>query len=152
MTTRKTAKTERAVRDHAEAIAAARDRLDADLAERRRREDEAFARYARADRDAEQIVADRDAVIADLERRRRDAEGEAETRLGEVEVRKREILAELHRDGRKAEDLAAMFELPLKRVRGHLRQARRASAATDSPTVSAPPKPSATTSDNAATA
>ncbi|ANY10789.1 translation initiation factor IF-2 [Pseudonocardia sp. HH130630-07] len=152
MTTRKTAKTERAVRDRAGAIAAARDRLDADQAERRRREDEAFARYARADRDAEQIVADRDAVLADLERRRRGAEGDAETRLGEVEVRRREILAELHRDGRKAEDLAAMFELPLKRVRGQLRQARRASATPDSPTVAAPPKPSATTSDNASTA
>lgn len=152
MTSRKTARAERAVRDRVDAIVAARDRLDADQAERRRREDEAFARYARADRDAEQIVADRDAVIADLEQRRRDAEGEAETRLGEVEVRQREILAELHRDGRKAEDLAAMFELSVKRVRGHLRQARRASAATDSPPVSDLPKPSATTSDSVATA
>ncbi|GAA1388601.1 hypothetical protein GCM10009613_26190 [Pseudonocardia kongjuensis] len=152
MATRKTAQAEREVRDRADAIAAARDRLDADQAERRRREDEAFARYARADRDAEQIVADRDAVIADLEQRRRDAEGEAQKRLEEVETRQREVLAELHREGRKAEDLAAMFELSVKRVRGHLRQARRASGATDAPTVAASPKPPDTTSDHAATA
>ncbi|ALE76982.1 hypothetical protein FRP1_30150 (plasmid) [Pseudonocardia sp. EC080625-04] len=91
-------------------------------------------------------------MIAELEQRRRDAEGEAQKRLEEVEARQREVLAELHREGRKAEDLAAMFELSVKRVRGHLRQARRASAATDSPPVAALPKPPVTTSDNAATA
>ncbi|WP_308820166.1 hypothetical protein [Pseudonocardia alni] len=67
-------------------------------------------------------------------------------------MRQREVLADLHRDSGKAEDLAAMFELSVKRVRGHLQLTRRASSATDSPPVAASPKPPATTSNHTATA
>ncbi|MBC3189454.1 translation initiation factor IF-2 [Pseudonocardia sp. C8] len=117
-------KNDRQVRDRIAELAAARDRLDAEEAERRRREDEAFERYARADADAVQVVAERDRTLADLEAQARRVRDDADARLGEIEQRQREILAELHRGGRKADDLAAMFGLPVKRVRTLLRQAR----------------------------
>ncbi|MBP2371713.1 translation initiation factor IF-2 [Pseudonocardia parietis] len=117
-------KADRQIRDRVAELAAARDRLDAEEAERRRREDEAFERYARADADAVQVAAERDAALADLEAQSRRVSDDSASRLGEIEQRQREILAELHRSGRKVDDLAAMFELPVKRVRTFLRQVR----------------------------
>ena len=154
-------KNDRQVRDRVAELAAARDRLDAEEAERRRREDEAFERYARADADAAQIVAERDATLADLESQAQRTRDAATASLGEVEARQREILAEFHAGGRKADDLAAMFGLAVKRVRTLLRQARppvgaaapaaapQARVATDAATPAAPP---AEPTDPAATA
>lgn len=117
-------KNDRQIRDRVAELAAARDRLDVEEAERRRREDEAFERYARADADAVQVAAERDRALADLEVQAQRVRDDADTRLGEIEQRQREILAELHGAGRKADDLATMFGLAVKRVRTLLRQAR----------------------------
>lgn len=120
MANRGKAKSDRRVRDRVAELAAARDRLDADDAERRRREDEAFKRYAHADR----VVAERDAALAELAAQRERVSEAAATRLDEIEQRRGEILAELNRSGRKADDLAAMFGIAVKRVRSLLRQGR----------------------------
>ncbi|GAA1868653.1 hypothetical protein GCM10009772_49410 [Pseudonocardia alni subsp. carboxydivorans] len=124
MANRGKAKTDRRVRDRVAELAAARDRLDADEAERRRREDDAFKQYAYADADADRVVAERDAALAELAAQRERVSEAAATRLDEIEQRRGEILAELNRSGRKADDLAAMFGIAVKRVRSLLRQGR----------------------------
>lgn len=139
-------KNERQVRDRIVELAAARDRLDTEEAERRRREDDAFERYARADADAAQITAERDSTLGDLEAQAQRVRDAATTKLGEIETRQRDILAELHAGGRKADDLAAMFGLAVKRVRTLLRQARRP-AGTGAPAAA----PQARAADDAAT-
>ncbi|WP_224404211.1 translation initiation factor IF-2 [Pseudonocardia sp. ICBG1034] len=115
MANRGKAKTDRRVRDRVAELAAARDRLDADEAERRRREDDAFKQYAYADADADRVVAERDAALAELAAQRERVSEAAATRLDEIEQRRGEILAELNRSGRKADDLAAMFGIAVKR-------------------------------------
>ncbi|WP_308252024.1 translation initiation factor IF-2 [Pseudonocardia sp. KRD291] len=112
-------------------LAAARDRVDADQVERRRREDEAFARYAAADLDAQKVTAERDTALADLDQQQVRVRDVAETKLAAVEERQRAVLAELNSGGRSAEDLAAVFGLPLKRVRTQLRAAKAGDATTN---------------------
>ncbi len=161
MANRGKAKSDRRVRDRVAELAAARDRLDADDAERRRREDDAFKRYAHADAAADRVVAERDAALAELAAQRERVSEAAATRLDEIEQRRGEILAELNRSGRKADDLAAMFGIGVKRVRSLLRQGRppagsagpatapQARAAQD---VATPPAPAAESTVALATA
>ncbi|RZT75534.1 hypothetical protein EV383_6275 [Pseudonocardia sediminis] len=122
------ARAPREVRDRVGELAAARDRVDADQVERRRREDEAFARYAAADLDAQKVTAERDATLAELDQQRQRVRDAAGAKLAAVEERQRAVLAELNRGGRSAEDLAAVFGLPLKRVRTQLRAAKAETA------------------------
>lgn len=122
------ARAPREVRDRVGELAAARDRVDADQVERRRREDEAFARYAAADLDAQKVTAERDIAISELEQQRERFQDAAETKLAAIEERQRAVLAELNGGGRSAEDLAAVFGLPLKRVRTQLRAAKAETA------------------------
>lgn len=125
------ARAPREVRDRVGELAAARDRVDADQVERRRREDEAFARYAAADLDAQKVTAERDTALADLDQQQLRVREVAETKLAAVEERQRAVLAELNCGGRSAEDLAAVFGLPLKRVRTQLRAAKAGNATTN---------------------
>ena len=112
------------VREEVSRLTAARDALDAEQAERRRREDSAFARYAEGTARATAIAAERDGELARLDAERVRAQQRADERLGEVESEQAAVLAELNSDGRSAEDLAAMFGLPVKRVRSVLRAAK----------------------------
>lgn len=125
------ARAPREVRDRVGELAAARDRVDADQVERRRREDEAFARYAAADLAAQKVTAERDTALADLDQQQLRVRDAAETKLAAVEERQRAVLAELNSGGRSAEDLAAVFGLPLKRVRTQLRAAKAENATTN---------------------
>ncbi|WP_210036690.1 translation initiation factor IF-2 [Pseudonocardia parietis] len=112
------------VRERVSRLTAARDALDAEQAERRRREDTAFTRYAEAAARAETITGERDAALEQLQGERARVEQRAAERLGEVETEQQTVLVELNAAGRSAEELAALFELPVKRVRTLLRAAR----------------------------
>lgn len=112
------------VRERVSRLTAARDALDAEQAERRRREDTAFTRYAEAAARAETITGERDAELEQLQRERARVEQRATERLGEVDNEQQTVLVELNAAGRSAEELAALFELPVKRVRTLLRAAR----------------------------
>src|SRR4249920_3783988 len=83
-------------------LAAAREQLDAEIVERRRREDEQLTEYAAAT----------DAVT----------EAEAQE-LATLEARQGAVLVALHAD-RTAEELATLVSLPLRRVRTLLRTHR----------------------------
>lgn len=75
------------------------------------------------------IAAERDAELAKLDVERARVEERTGERLGEVESEQRAVLAELNADGRSADELAALFGVPVKRVRTLLRAARSATAA-----------------------
>lgn len=124
------------IRERVSQLTAARDALDAEQAERRRQEDTAFTRYAEAAARAETIAGDRDAELDELHRERTRVEQRATERLNEVETEQRTVLAELNTAGRSAQELAALFELPVKRVRTLLRASRSTTSAntTTSPT------------------
>lgn len=149
------------VREHVSRLTAARDALDADQAERRRREEAAFARYAEAAARAETIAGEREAELARLDAERDRVRERARERLDEVEAEQRAVLAELNAGGRSAEELAALFEVPTKRVRTLLRAAKDAepaaatadSVATDERTAAATAQPGpAATASTATTA
>ncbi|MDN5749407.1 MAG: translation initiation factor IF-2 [Pseudonocardia sp.] len=105
-------------------LTAARDRLDADQAERRRREDAALAAYAAAAGEVEDVVAARDRSLADLDRQREKVHTGADQQLAEIQARQSAVLAELTELGRPAEDLAVLVDIPVKRVRVLLREHR----------------------------
>lgn len=106
------------------ALTAARDRLDADQAERRRREDAALAAYAAAAGEVEDVVAARDRALADLDRQREKVHTGADQQLAEIQSRQSAVLAELTELGRPADDLAILVDIPVKRVRVLLREHR----------------------------
>ncbi|WP_214367042.1 hypothetical protein [Pseudonocardia sp. H11422] len=66
----------------------------------------------------------RDAALADLDRQRQAVRDDAAAALAALEQRQTTVLAELHALGWRAEDLAALFDLPVKRVRALLREHR----------------------------
>jgi hypothetical protein len=136
------------------ALTAARDRLDADQAERRRREDAALAAYAAASGEVEDVVAARDRSLADLDRQREKVHIGADQQLAEIQARQSAVLAELTELGRPAEDLAVLVDIPVKRVRVLLREHRDRVVA-DSATAAVPANPVAaapTTADDASPA
>ncbi len=110
--------------EHLARLTAARDRLDADRTERRRREDNALAQYAAAAGEADGVIARRDAALAELDRRREAVHAQADAELAVLSERQSGVLGELAELGRRAEDLAALVGLPVKRVRALLQQHR----------------------------
>ena len=111
----------------AEALArltAAREHLDADAAERRRREDALIQDFATATGEAADVAARRDAALAELDRQIRAVHDQAAAALAAVQARKEEVLVQLYAH-RTAEELAAWFGLPPKRLR-HILRTRRA--------------------------
>lgn len=116
----------REVREQVDALAAARDALDAEQAERRKREDAAFERYAQCAMEATAISEEREAALAELGRQHERVERDTSTRLDAVEARRRAVLVELNSDGRSADDLATMFAMPVKRIRTMLRAVKTA--------------------------
>ena len=115
-------------------LAAAREQLDAEIVERRRREDEQLTEYAAATDAVTEAEARRDAALADLERQATQVREAAEQELATLEARRGAVLVALHAD-RTAEELATLVSLPLRRVRTLLRTHREPpAAAVDSPT------------------
>src|SRR4051812_27643559 len=97
-------------------LAAAREQLDAEIVERRRREDEQLTEYAAATDAVTEAEARRDAALADLERQATQVREAAEQELATLEARQGAVLVALHAD-RTAEELATLVSLPLRRVR-----------------------------------
>jgi chromosome segregation ATPase len=135
--------------DRLQRLTEARDRLDAEQAERRKREDAALADYAAAAGEADTVITRRDAALADLDRQRQAVRDDAAAALAALEQQQTTVLAELHTLGRRAEDLAALFDLPVKRVRALLRD-HRGHAATSGNAL--PPAAAATATASAAPA
>ncbi|ALL79347.1 hypothetical protein AD006_29100 (plasmid) [Pseudonocardia sp. EC080610-09] len=106
------------------AMHAKRDQLDRDQEEQRRLEESAFERYARAQERIAEVEHTRDETLAELDRRREQAVADAEQELASIGVEQCAVMAELHGRRRNAEDLAAMFGVPVKRVRTMLRRTR----------------------------
>jgi len=100
-------------------------RLDAERQERERRQQAALTQYAKALARAEQIERTRQVRLAELEAEITRVHEQATQQLAEVEAEQAAALAELHALGRPAEELAALVELPLKRVRRLLKAARQ---------------------------
>ena len=86
-------------------LAAAREQLDAEIVERRRREDEQLTEYAAATDAVTEAEARRDAALADLERQATQVREAAEQELATLEARQGAVLVALHAD-RTAEELA----------------------------------------------
>ena len=86
-------------------LAAAREQLDAEIVERRRREDELLTEYAAATDAVTEAEARRDAALADLERQATQVREAAEQELATLEARQGAVLVALHAD-RTAEELA----------------------------------------------
>ena len=122
-------------------LAVARERLDAEIVERRRREDGLLTEYAAATDAVTEAEARRDAALAELERRAAEVRATAEQELATLEARQGAVLAALHGD-RTAEELAHLVALPLRRVRTLLRSHRDPEGATEaSPATAAPATP-----------
>ncbi|WP_145984245.1 translation initiation factor IF-2 [Pseudonocardia sp. EC080610-09] len=116
-------------RDDVAAMVAKRDQLDRDQQQQRQREESAFARYARAQLRLGEVERERDDTVADLDRRREQVVTDAHEQLDAIAAEQSAVLVELHGDGRgrrSADDLAALFDLPVKRVRAMLKRARSA--------------------------
>jgi DNA-directed RNA polymerase specialized sigma24 family protein len=128
-----------ATQEHVARLAAVRDRLDAEQAARRQREDELFAEFAAAAVDHETAVAGRDRLLDDLNRQRAEITTRTEAALQGIERRQTAVLEELRQLGRPVEQLAELVDLPVKVLRQRLRDHRAALAgpATSTKPVSA---------------
>ena len=137
-------------------LAAAREQLDAEIVERRRREDGLLTEYAAATDAVTEAEARRDAALAELERQAAQVRETAEQELATLEARQGAVLVALHGD-RTAEELAHLVALPLRRVRTLLRSHREPEGATEAspataapatPASAPPPQPGAATGDS----
>jgi hypothetical protein len=104
-------------------LTAAREQLDANIAERRRREDALLAQYAAVADAVADVAARRDAALADLDRQAEQLRDDVQQELAALETQQGDILVALHAN-RPAEQLADLVGLPLKRVRVLLRAHR----------------------------
>jgi hypothetical protein len=105
-------------------LTAAREQLDADAADRRRREDTLIQQYALASGDAADALTRRDTALAELDRQVRTVRDDAAAAVEAAHARQVAVLVELNTT-RSAEQLAALFGLRVKRVRQLLRDHRQ---------------------------
>ncbi|NKQ59027.1 hypothetical protein HFP15_39915 [Amycolatopsis sp. K13G38] len=131
------------VDDQLAELLAKRDTLDADKAERDRIEKEALRRYAEAqvqlagiDSETRRRVDELQQQIADVQQKARDDRAAGE----QVQA---EALAALNGDpvGRKAEELAQLFDLPIKRVRRMIREGKPGKAPGSAASSVSSPRP-----------
>lgn len=104
-------------------LTAAREQLDAEIVERRGREDALLTEYAAATDAVTAAEARRDAALAELERQAAQLREAAGQELATLEARQGAVLVALHGD-RTTEELAQLVSLPLRRVRTLLRSYR----------------------------
>lgn len=116
------------VTSRVEDLVARRDGIDAEVAERRLRENDALERWVSLAVEREQITTSRDDELARLEAERSRVQDEAAQRVALVDTRQAAVLLGLSRDSRTAHQLSALFELPLKQVRDMVRAAKTAEA------------------------
>lgn len=103
---------------------AKRAELDAERAERQRVEDAALKAYADGFAAIEKVQQQTRRKIAKLNTQIGQVTEDGERRAAEIEQQQAAALAHLQEAGRSAEEIAAMVELPVKRVRKMLRGQR----------------------------
>lgn len=115
-----------AVDDQLSALLAKRDTLDADKAERDRLEKEALRRYAEAQVQLSGIDGEAARRVEELRRQIAEVEQKAKDDRAAGERAQSESLATLNAEpvGRTAEELARLFDLPIKRVRRMIREGK----------------------------
>lgn len=111
-----------------EDLAARRDGIDAEVAERRIRENDALEHWVSLAVEREEIASTRDDEMARLEAERSRVQDDAAQRVALVDAQQAAVLLRLSRDSRTAHQLSALFELPLKQVRDMVRVAKAAEA------------------------
>lgn len=117
----------------------ARDKVDADSVERRKREEQALTAFAEAEVEAQGIGAEVERALAELDRQRDAVKAKAAERVAGVDGRKARALLELTEVGRSAEDVAAMTGLGVKRVRQMIRDVREVKPVTEQAPKAAKP-------------
>lgn len=118
-------------------LKARRDRLDADQADRQRREDAALARYVKGLQVAESAYKDAEHKAAALERQAEDVRAKARQEAADGEAEQAAALAELKQLGRSADNLAQMTGLSARRIRTLFKIAGQQTVT--SPSEEAPP-------------
>jgi chromosome segregation ATPase len=103
------------------ALQANRERVDAEAAARRTREDELMRRYAVAADQSDRIRQRQAAKLEELQAEIRRLDEDTERQIKETEAAQHAAIGELHGLGRSAEELSRLFDMPTKRVRGILR-------------------------------
>jgi hypothetical protein len=88
------------------------------------------------------VIAARDVALADLDRQRQAVIDGAAAKLADIDARKTAVLAVLSELGRSADELSALFEIPVKKVRALLRTQRRSTPAPTEPAATSDNKPS----------
>ncbi len=135
------------VDDQLAALLAKRDTLDADKAERDRIEKEALRKYAEAQVQLAGIDGEAQRKVEELQQQIADVQQKAREDRAAGERAQAEALAVLNGEpvGRTAEELAQLFELPIKRARRMIREGKPSKA----PGSAAGPASSPRTSRNA---
>lgn len=121
------------------ALQAAREKLDADATERRRREDEALHQHAIASGKLDQLTERRDAKLAELQRTIAKVEADFDDEAAAIKAEQEAAIRALKELGRTADELAVLFTLPVKAVRRILCAGRDQS----NPDEAAEPRPEA---------
>jgi chromosome segregation ATPase len=103
------------------ALQANRERVDAEAAARRTREDELMRRYAVAADQSDRIRQRQAAKLEELQAEIRKLDEDTERQIKETEAAQHAAIGELNDLGRSAEELARLFDMPTKRVRSILR-------------------------------
>jgi DNA-directed RNA polymerase specialized sigma24 family protein len=97
--------------------------VDEKQADRARREDTALTRFADAAVAIGQAQAEQQRQMVELEKQAEQIRARTTVRVDELAAEQSVALAELAELGRSAEDIAAIVELPVKRVRRLIREA-----------------------------
>lgn len=107
------------------ALKAKRDAADAEIAERKRREDAALERYAEAVAAGVAVEEELERELAALDRKREELRTAAERRKAQTAAEAAAALAEIVAlPGRSVEEVAGWVDLPVKRVRRMVRDAK----------------------------
>lgn len=143
------------VDDQLAALLAKRDSLDVGKAERERIEKEALRRYAEAQVQLSGIDSEAARKVEELRRQIAEVEQKAKDDRAAGERAQAEALAALNAEpvGRTAEELARLFDLPIKRVRRLVREGKPGKSSSAGSAVATPAGESvASSSESSATA
>jgi hypothetical protein len=116
----------------------ARDQVDKEGVERRRREDAALAAFAKAEEQVQVVAAATKQKVDALERQVTDLRAKEAAAVREWELEKGMALLALSDLGRSADDLATMTGIGVKRVRAMIREARSSRPLADASSAEVP--------------
>lgn len=115
----------RAARHALAQLTEARDTVDAQLEDRRRRENILLERYAATLAEQQRVEDELTAGLGRLQEEEARLRADTDQQLAAIEADRGDVLVGLNAEGRSAEDLAQIAGLPLKRVRTILRSRKQ---------------------------